>query len=852
MFSVSLVALSCSAGSVRAQELPLAEPFGPAGVAEYDEAIPTPDDVLGYRIGERHSRPDEIVRYFESVAEASDRVLLEVHGSTFEGRPLVHAIVTSAANHARLEEIREANLRLYADPGAVSQSRLETMPAIVYLAYSVHGNEASGSEASLLALYHLAAGRGVAIDPVLDSLVVIIDPMLNPDGRSRFVDWVNGNRGAVPVTDPQDREHNEPWPGGRTNHYWFDLNRDWLPLAQPESRARLRLFGSWHPQLLCDFHEMGREETFFFQPGVASRTNPNTPDVNQDLTARIGAFHARAFDRIGQPYFSEESFDDFYYGKGSTYPDLNGAVGILFEQASSRSRAVETGTGVLEYPRSIRNQFVATLSSLAAAVALRTDLLLNQRDFYAGVGEWADGLDYEGWLIDRKDEGERSEELALLLMRHGIRVHELNAPLEVAGQRYEAGAAWIAPLRQSQGRLLKSMMERVTEFRDSVFYDVSAWTLPLAYDVNAVQVQRIPGGVLGGEFHPVDPAEAHASGPGPSAVGWLLPWGSASAARALVRWIESGYEARLVTRAFTTETGGELRDFPAGTVLLAPRRDGRLVPQSEQGALLADLGLDREAGLVSVASAFTVVGPDLGGPSARLIERPEVAILVGPGVSGSRAGEVWHLLSSTTGLPVTLLDVDRVQRADLERYGVILLAGGSITERATEPVSDWVQSGGTLVVIGSAVSWAVDAKLLELESRPFDADSVLAGTEWGDLSVARSALSVPGTILGTRLDPTHPLSFGIGDSLPLFVSSGEFYDPAPEPGRTVGVYSDSPVLSGWLSDAREAQVAGAAALSVESRGRGRVIGIHAYPAFRGYWLGGARLVWNSVLFGSVF
>lgn len=846
---LSLVACFSTAGIARAQELPLAEPFAPAGVEEYDAAIPSPEDVLGYRVGERHTRPDEIAGYFEAVAAVSDRVRFEVHGSTVEGRPLVHAIVTSAANQARLEEIREANDRLYADPEGVSESRLESMPAVVYLAYSVHGNEASGSDASILALYHLAAGRGAAVEPVLDSLVVIIDPMLNPDGRSRFVNWVNSNRGAVPVTDPQDREHNEPWPGGRTNHYWFDLNRDWLPLTQPESRARRQLFGTWHPQLLLDFHEMGRESTFFFQPGVASRTNPNTPQVNQDLTARVGTFHARAFDRIGQPYFSEESFDDFFYGKGSTYPDLNGAVGILFEQASSRSRAVETRTGVLEYPRSVRNQFVATLSSLEAAVALRTELLLNQRDFYAGVGEWADGLGYEGWLIDREAAGDRSEELVVLLERHGIRVHELTEPLEVDGRRYEPGATWVAPLRQSQGRLLKAMMERVTEFRDSVFYDVSAWTLPLAYDVNAAQVKRIPGGALGREFRSLDRTEPQAPVPGSTDVGWFLPWGSTSAARALVRWIEAGYEARLITRKFTADTGDAQRDFPAGTVLLAPRRGGSLVPRAEQGALLADLGIEREAGLISASSAHTSAGPDLGGPGTRLIERPEAAILVGSGVSSSRAGEVWHLLSATTGLPVTLLDVDRVQRADLDRYGVILLAGGSLGERATEPVSDWVLSGGTLIVTGSAVSWAVDSELMELEPRTLNADSVLAGTEWADLSTARSALAIPGTIFGTRLDPTHPLSFGIGDSVPLFVSGDRFYDPATEPGRSVGVYSESPRLSGWLSAVREPEVAGAAAVSVESRGRGRVIGIHAYPAFRGYWLGGARLVWNAVLFG---
>jgi hypothetical protein len=862
VLSLALLALLAGFLPVHAQELPLSEFFIPDGVSEYGGAIPRPEEVLGYRVGERHTRPEEIVRYFEAVAEASDRVQFEVHGSTHEGRPLVHAVVSSPSNLTRLAEIRSANQRLRGAPNEVARSELDSMPAIVYLAYSVHGNEASGSEASLLALYHLAAGRGLAIDPVLNDLVVIIDPMLNPDGRDRFVDWVNGNRGVEPTTDPQDREHDEPWPGGRTNHYWFDLNRDWLPLTQPESRARLALFGAWRPQLLADFHEMGRDGSFFFQPGVASRTNPNTPDANQELTARIATYHARAFDRIGQPYYSGETFDDFYYGKGSTYPDLNGAVGILFEQASSRSLAVETSTGVLRYARSIRNQFVATLSTLEAAVALRMDLLTNQREFYAGVGEWADGQDYDAWLIDRADGESRPTALANLLTRHGIRLYENSRSLEADGSQYDPGDAWIAPLRQSQGRLLKAMMESVSEFRDSVFYDVSAWTLPLAYDVTAVAMDGVSGSVLGTEFGPAGQVRPVAVAPPPSDAGWLLSWGSETATRALVRWIDAGFEARLISRSFTTTAGGEEREFAAGTVLLAPRRNRQLVPHSDLDSILTVLALEDGAELVPISSTLTVLGPDLGGPSARVVRRPEVAILVGRGLSGIRAGEIWHLLSHEMRLPVTLLDLGRVAHADLGRYNVMIVGGGLPIETASEqileriesastPISEWVESGGTLIVLGSAIPWATGAGLLELEKRPFDTDSLLAGTDWETLGVARSAHRISGTILDARLDPTHPLTFGIGDRLPLFVASGEFFEPSPVPGRSVGVYSENPRLSGWLSEAREEQVSGAAAISVERKGRGRVIGIHAYPAFRGYWLGGARLVWNSVLFGPM-
>jgi hypothetical protein len=844
-----LAALSVTALPGRAQELPFPESFVPGGVSEYVDAVPRPEDVLGYRIGERHTRPDEIVRYFEAVAAASDRVRLEVHGVTHEGRRLIHAIVTSPSNQARLEDVRARNLRLIDAPNEVSAAELQSMPAVVYLAYSVHGNEASGSEASLLALYHLAAGQGDSVDPVLEDLIVIIDPMLNPDGRDRFVDWVNENRGAAPTTDPQDREHNEPWPGGRTNHYWFDLNRDWLPLTQPESRARLDVFGSWRPQLLCDFHEMGRDGTFFFQPGVAERTNPNTPESNQELTARIAEYHARAFDRVGQPYYSGETFDDFFYGKGSTYPDLNGAVGILFEQASSRARAVETNTGILEYERSVRNQFVATLSSLEAAVDLRVDLLSHQREFYGGVDDWADDLEHDAWLIEWAASESRSKALAALLSRHGIHVYENSTTVQVDGVRYEPGEALVAPLRQQQGRLLDAMMERVTAFRDSVFYDVSTWTLPLAYDVVAVPVDGSSGFSLGAEFKPSEKTDSPVAEPGASNAGWLLSWGSVSAARALVRWIDEGLEARLITSPIAVGAGGADREFAAGTVLLAPRRNRQLIPYAELAPLLSEIVHDEGVALATLSSTLTEAGPDLGGPSARLVTRPEIAILTGRGLSGNRSGELWHLLSHETGLPVTLLEVNRVPRAELDRYDVMIVGGGSVMDTATEPISEWVQSGGTLLVIGSANSWATEAGLLELEERPFVRFSLVSGTDWTTLGAARSAQWISGAIFEAHLDPTHPLSFGIGDRLPLFVTGGTFFDPAAAPGGAVGVYAGSPRLSGWISDARRPQVSGAAAISVQPKGRGRVIGIHAYPAYRGYWLGGFRLIWNAVLFG---
>lgn len=845
MLVAALVLRPGGDGAARGQELPLDDRFVIEGLSAYDPSVPRPEDVLGRRVGEAHSRPEEIVRYFDAVDAASDRVLVRRHGRTHEGRELLHAVVARPEALTRLEQIRAANLDISLAPDDASDGKLAAMPAIVFLSYSVHGNEASGSEASLLALYHLAAGRGPTVDSVLDNLVVVIDPMLNPDGRDRFVDWVNGNRGSVPVADPRDREHREPWPGGRGNHYWFDLNRDWLAATQPESRARLALYHAWRPHVLADFHEMGSGSTFFFQPGVPARVNPATPERNRDLTSRIAAFHAAAFDRLGQAYFSEETFDDYFYGKGSTYPDLNGAVGILFEQASSRALQVETDRGTLSYPRTIRNQVVATLSTLEAAVALRADLLGHQREFYAQAAA-TDGA----WLIDGRRSPGRGRDIVTLLGRHGIRVHALADPVSAGDLRFKPDSAWVVPIGQPQGRLLDAVMRRAEEFPDSVFYDVSTWTLPLAYDLDVARVARVPSRALGAPVDATaegDPADA----PSRDAVGWLLPWGEAPSARAVSRWLRAGLEARVVGRPFVARGERGPERWPAGTVLLAP--PSRTERDAATLAAVLDSVVRRDgAAPVAVTSTSTPEGPDLGGPSAHELAAPRVALLTGEGISSGRAGEIWHLLSEETGVPVSLLDAGQIEEGDLRRYDVLLVPGGVPGREATEAIAERVRDGARLVALGSAVRWAVREGWLELEERPFDVDSLSGSRPWSDLGLARAAHDVPGTILELRLDPTHPLAWGIGEALPVMVSNGPFYDPAKAPGATVGRFADAPRLSGWLSEARVRQAAGAAAVTVGRLVRGRVVGIHADPAFRGSWPGSARLVWNAVLFAPAY
>ncbi|MEO0973607.1 MAG: M14 family zinc carboxypeptidase, partial [Pseudomonadota bacterium] len=442
----------------------------------YSATVPTVRQVLGVEPSDRHFSHDELLRYYEAVAAASDRVELLDIGRTHELRQQILAFVSSPDNLARLEDLRLAHTA-YADGAADAPG-----PLVTWLGYSVHGNETSGAHASAYAVYHLAAAPAEVLEVDLDNTVVIIEPSINPDGMQRFTSWVNSHRSEVLVTSASHREHREVWPGGRTNHYWFDLNRDWLLLQHPESRARIEQFQRWLPNVVGDYHEMGTSATYFFQPGIPSRNNPRTPPRTFELTAGLAGFHARALDAFAQPYYTEESFDDFYYGKGSTYPDLQGGVGVLFEQASSRGRSQASPNGKVTLEQAVRNQFATSRSLLAGSEALRDELLAHQRTVRRNA--LADGTKARGgWIFSTPADPRRAQALAQLLAGHDI---------EVFAQRDAPEHAFIVPAAQVRYPLVRTLFDAVTDFADPTFYDVSAWNADLAYDVDVERVSTLP------------------------------------------------------------------------------------------------------------------------------------------------------------------------------------------------------------------------------------------------------------------------------------------------------------------------------------------------------------------------
>ncbi|HEX2253110.1 MAG TPA: M14 metallopeptidase family protein [Thermoanaerobaculia bacterium] len=852
------------------------DPLLPAGTT-YDPAVPSPAAELGWPVGEWHVSHDRLVAYMRRLAETSERVRLEVQGQSHEGRPLVLLTISSPANLARLGDIRRAH-RALSEPPFDDRSQAPSLagqPAVVWLGYSIHGDEASGSNAALLVAYHLAAGRGAEVERLLEHTVVLLDPSLNPDGLSRFAHWANTHRGRVLVADPEHREHVQAWPSGRTNHYWYDLNRDWLAVQQPESRARVATMQRWRPSLVADFHEMGADSTYFFQPGVPSRQNPLTPPANLELTRAIARYHAEAFDRAGVLYYSEETFDDFFFGKGSTYPDIQGAVGILFEQASSRGHLQETDQGLRSFRDAIGNHVLTSLSTLWAAADKREELLAYQRDFYRRAMAQAQRAPQGGWVVADGGDPARAWHLLDLLTAHGIEVHRLARPLEVGGETFRPGEAWLVPAQQRQVSLATALFERRTEFPDATFYDVSAWTLPLAFDLTAAEVPRArwSPGLLGERvLEPVLPpgrlpSRAAAGGVPPYA--WLFEWRGYYAPRALHRLLAAGVVARVATRPFEAETDAGHHRFGYGTVVL-PAGLQTLAPE-RVAELLATVAREDGVDVWAVATGLTVGGADLGSPSLRPLERPKVALAVGHHVASSEAGEVWHLLDQRYRMPLSLVDKDRLGRIDLDRYTHLVLVSGRYDELGEAVVGElagWLRRGGTLVAIQGAAHWATRALLNGRSAasggspgaggpdaeagEEAEADEATARRPYADYDADRAVDLVAGAIFEVELDTTHPLAYGYDDPLlPVFRESTAVLEPSANPYENVALYAAAPLLAGYASPANAERLAGTAAAIATRVGRGTLIRLADDPTFRAFWLGTDKLLANALFFGPV-
>ena len=805
----------------------------------YHKDIPTPEEIIGHPVGKWHVSHDKLSEYMRTLAAASNRIQIENRGVTYEDRPLLLLTISSPENLAKLDEIKAQHIALTEPNGGLLDTR--KMPVVVYQGFSIHGNEPSGANAGLLVAYHLAAAQSQEVKELLENTIILFDPSFNPDGLQRFSQWANTHKAQNIVADPNDREYNEVWPRGRTNHYWFDMNRDWLPVQLNESKARIATFTDWLPNVLTDHHEMGTNSTFFFQPGIPSRVNPLTPKRNQTLTMAIGKYHEEALNAIGSLYYSEEDYDDFYYGKGSTYPDVNGGIGILFEQASSRGHAQESDNGLLTFPFTIRNQFVTALSTLKAAHELKKDLLDYQRDFYNNAREEGAKNRDKALVFGNEKDAATAYRLSEVLIRHDIKVHRLSKNLRKDGKNFPQENSFIVPLNQKKQRLVKAIFSEQKQFKDSLFYDVSAWTLSHAFDVNTTKMKDLSalGEVVNGIKNPT-PKEVTKA-----AYAYLFEGHGYYTPKAVYALLEANVRVKVGLQSFSLN--GKKYDY--GTLMVPVANQS--LDENELFSLMQEIAEEAFIDIHSVETGRTL-GIDLGSRNFETISIPKVALLVGDGVRSYDAGEIWYLMDTQYQIPVTKIDVKSIAKRDLSRYTHLVIPSytGSLLGDAKKKISSWIKNGGNLIAYRDAIKWANKNKLIDEEFRKGELKA--KDIPFVDMGKFKGAQAIGGAIFNADIDRSHPINFGIEDTqLALFRNSRIFMEPDDNSYNNPIQYTNNPLLSGYISEEQLELLKGSVPFKIKRSGRGKILLMTDNTNFRAFWLGTQQLYANMLFYANM-
>jgi hypothetical protein len=813
----------------------------------YNKEIPTPKQFTGHEVGEWHITPDKLYYYMLELAKISDRAIWEDYGRSYEGRPLGQLIISSTENIKNIEQLRQQHIQL-CDPSKSDNSDISNMPLFIKLGYGIHGNESSAQNASVVTAYYLIAGEGKKIDELLRNTVILIDPALNPDGMQRHSSWVNSTKSLNNNPDPNSWEFSEPWPGGRTNHYWFDLNRDYIMLQHPETIGRVAAFYKWRPNIITDHHEMGANSTFFFQPGVQSRNNPLTPADNQILTAEIARYHEKYLDEKGSLYFTEESFDDFYVGKGSSYPDIHGSVGILFEQAGVKGHLRETPGGLLTFPYAIRNQFTVSLSTLEAGLNMRSKLLESQRNFYKDALSQADKYPVKVYIFNENNDKERLNSFVKILRQHQIKVYKLARDILKNEVLFNTGNSYAVPLKQNEYRFIRSLFEPVKVFSDSVFYDISTWVLPLSFNISYTDIRTAKDleGLIGTEI-PESPETKGRLIASNESYAYLFEWNEYLAPKALYKLQNAGVITRVSTDKLVFNDGKSDREFSYGTILVPV--SGQNFSSDELFNLMGSVAEDCGLTIYGVSTGLTAKGVDLGSDSFTILQKPSVLMFSGEGSNSSNAGEIWHMLDTRFNIPVTMVTPSKAKTINLDRYNVLIITGSpEINQTAVENIRIWNRKGGTIIAYENGNNWLSKNKLAEIEFIPADTIKIKEGI-YINKPADNQAKQIPGSIFEIKLDLSHPLCYGYTcDLLPVFKSSSTAVKKDKNVYNNPASYTLDPLLSGYASRDNIDRIKGTSFASIHGN---RIISIYDNTNFRAIWYGTNKIFLNAVFFGQI-
>jgi len=799
----------------------------------FDASIPSPEAVLGQQLGAQHLRHDQIISYLSILASSRPEAKLIDYGKTNEGRRLVLLAISSIDNIKNLDSVKN-------DPDTLK----------VWNGFSIHGNESSGTNASVLYAWYLLATNNSDIKQALNNTVVLIDPSINPDGLARFTTYVNNNRSLTTVTDSNDISHVEQWPSGRTNHYWFDLNRDWLLLTQAESKARLKQFHAWQPHVLTDHHEMGSASTFFFQPGVPSRKNPLISNKNLELTNELAKYHAKALDQVGQYYYSKESFDDFYPGKGSTYPDLQGSIGILFEQARANGGVMDTRNGQRSLSDGIRNQFLTALSTFTGANANRKALISYKKDFFDQAMQSAAKLTTKGYILDVSNNAFDAERLKSFLTQHHIQFSNLATDKTIKDHTFKKNQSLYLSLNQPQTTLIQSLFSTDTSFDDNTFYDVSAWHLGMAWGLPWAAVTANLS--TNNDFTINKPKNNYQK----KAIAYVFDWNSGNAPAAL-NYISQHNKNVLVSAKPLAIDGVKV---PAGSFILP------VDSNTNQDQLFATLSTVTDAFQVQwypLTTGLADRGVDLGSPNIQKVKKPKVLMVVGDGVNAYQAGSLWHLFDTQVYLPISKVRTSYFNQIELNEYTHIIMPSGNyshyFTDNTSQKLNTWVNSGGHLIAIQSAANW-IENNLQKNKDKDTSQDKAkdskdkneIVRKSYGDYEKDAAEKVLGGAIISADADLTHPLAFGTHLATQYVMMKGKsLLKPTQQSYDSPLQASKEVKAAGFVSDYWVEKLQSTPLITAQKQGQGTVIKFGFNPNFRAFWHGTQRWMINAVFLSDL-
>ena len=816
--------------------------------AVYDSEIPNVEAFFGNAIGEMPLDPVRVSGYATVLARTSDRVTVEQIGSSYEGHHLYTAVFTAPENQARLDEIRDFQRRRISGLPVP-----EDAPVIVWMNFGVHGHEGAGLEAAPLLMHQLAAEISPEMDELLQRAVVIVVPLINPDGHARRVAFKRSFSRNVVNRDINDRG-NAMSPRGGGNHYGLNLNRDWLLVSQPETRAMVRAWQSWKPNVTADFHEMSTIGTYYFHPGVEARKNPLIPEQLRVLAGRFAVSNGRMFDTLGQLYYSAEGFDNMYPGKGSTYPQLNGSVGILFEAGNARSGEVDTRNGLRTLAENSRLHGLAGLETIRTSVKLRVELFTAQADFYEQALRSA-GQDETAAYIVSSDDLPRLARFFDLLDHHQIQALTLLEPVTIEEKVFKPGASFVVSLSQPQYTMIRTIFDRGTAFEEARFYDVSGWTLPDSFDLtySALTSGQLRKLDLGGAFEPRMELKPSLD---ETTLGYAVAWDRLAAAGALYDMLEGGLIVRVAQHPTTLLVSGQAQLFPRGSLFVPVA--GQAVGRQDVLEMLRRASSRRNVAVFSLESADALEeGRNPGGRTFVPISgAPKILLVAKDALYRRITGEIFFFLDQQAQLPVTLARIGDLGDVHLADYSHIIIGNDDYADTDTEQQArlvEWVEAGGSLIAIGSGARWVQQTFLGIPPDNAFSsAAPAVQRADFEQRDALRAVDVIGGAIMASDLDPTHPIAFGHQDRNIASMRTGTFVLRSPDDRLAmVAEYQAKPLLSGYASEIQLSRIASTPSIIALVHGEGRIIMFADSPVFRGVFPGMSQILTNSLFFASL-